>query len=311
MTEGSLAKKFHFIQKIKDFFLQNGFVEVLVPPLVENPGMETHIHPFQVASVYKKETLPLYLQTSPEFKIKQLLSLFETEKLDKVFNISYCFRDEPKSEIHRLQFLMLEWYRLFESYEKIEEDTKKLVNSLTGTSQKYVTKTIQELINEITNIDILEFLEFNELKNLLLKDFSELPSKNLKNWDDCFWTFFLNKIEPYLKEYPYLFLKEFPAPLAALSKLKKSDERVCERFEFYLNGVEIANCFHELTDLNEQKKRFELQNSEKKSTYGYQLPKPSEFYESLERGLPHSSGIALGVERLIKEIIKVDNPFWD
>ncbi len=279
--------------------------------MVENPGMETHIHPFQVSSVNSRKLTDFYLQTSPEFKIKQLLSNYETEKLDKVFNISYCFRDEPRSEIHRPQFLMLEWYRLFESYEKIETDIKELVDHLTSSTQQYTTRTVQEIILEITKIDILNYLNFDDLKNLLLKDFSDIPSLNLQTWDDCFWALFLNKIEPQLKEYPYLFLKEFPAPLAALSKLKKEDSRVCERFEFYLNGVEIANCFHELTDYEEQEKRFAIQNKEKEKTYNYTLPEPNEFYRSMRKGLPHSSGIALGVERLIKEVLKIDNPFWD
>ncbi len=71
-----------------------------------------------------------------------------------------------------------------------------------------------------------------------------------------------------------LLLYEFPAPLAALSTLKKEDKRVCERFEIYLSGVELCNCFNELTDLNEQKKRFEAQAKEKKKLYGYDLPEP-------------------------------------
>ena len=68
---------------------------------------------------------------------------------------------------------------------------------------------------------------------------------------------------------------EFPAPLAALSTLKKDDSRVCERFEVYLNGIELCNCFNESTDYAELKNRFEIQAKEKKRLYGYELPWPS------------------------------------
>ncbi len=105
-------------------------------------------------------------------------------------------------------------------------------------------------------------------------------------------------------------MKEFPAPLAALSTLKKDDPRVCERFEVYVNGVELCNCFNELTDSLEQRKRFADQAALKKKIYGYSLPEPKAFYRSLEKGLPPSAGIALGVDRLLSSLFEIENPFF-
>ncbi|MCO4753987.1 MAG: hypothetical protein KC478_05875, partial [Bacteriovoracaceae bacterium] len=110
-----LKYQFALIQAIRNYFTEMGFVDVMTPPMVENPGMETHIHPFEVFSKYKGKSTNQYLHTSPEFHMKELLSL-EEEQLDNIFNISYCFRDEPSSPIHRSQFLMLEWYRKNERY---------------------------------------------------------------------------------------------------------------------------------------------------------------------------------------------------
>src|SRR4051812_919411 len=98
-----LRYQFELIQLIRNYFGQQGFLDVLTPPAVENPGMEVHIHPFQLHSVAKNNLKPLYLHTSPEFCMKELLTRTE-EGLEKIFTLSYCFRDEPESPIHRSQF---------------------------------------------------------------------------------------------------------------------------------------------------------------------------------------------------------------
>ena len=130
-------------------------------------------------------------------------------------------------------------------------------------------------------------------------------------WDDYYFLLFLNKIEPKLAKIPYILIKEFPAPLAALSTLKSSDNRVAERFEVYLSGIEICNCFNELTSYQEQIHRFQKQAKLKKDLYQYELPWPKRFLKTLELGLPKSSGIALGVERLYLALSKTQSPFFD
>jgi lysyl-tRNA synthetase class 2 len=308
---------FELIQLIRNYFGEQGFLDVLTPPAVENPGMEVHIHPFQLHSVQKKSLAPLYLHTSPEFHMKELL----TEGFQKIFTISYCFRDEPSSQVHRLQFLMLEWYRSGERYERIMEDVEGLINFISKAAhfplrpsirnQTLIKKTMQELFHEELGIDILNHLDIPSIKNLL-KNFPEVPVPDTElEWDDYFFLLYLNKVEPAIVKYPLLMVTEFPAPLSALSTLKDSDPRVCERFEVYVNGVEICNCFNELTDSEEQRKRFQAQNKMKNKLYKYSLPRPSRFYEAMEKGLPRSSGIALGVERLLYSLFEIDNPFYD
>jgi lysyl-tRNA synthetase class 2 len=313
-----LRYQFELIQLIRNFFGQQGFLDVLTPPAVENPGMEVHIHPFQLHSVVKNEVIPSYLQTSPEFALKDLLSRPE-ENLDKVFSISYCFRDEPESLVHRSQFLMLEWYRKHERYEQIMQDTQDLIQYCLNSqlpvrkdlkNKTMVKKTMQQLFQEILNIDILEYLDVPSIKNLL-KRFPDVPVPATEcEWDDYFFLLYLNKIEPEISKIPMLMVYEFPAPLSALSTLKKTDPRVCERFEVYINGIELCNCFNELTEVQEQKKRFAEQNILKQRLYRYQLPEPKKFYSAMERGLPPSAGIALGVERLFLALCDVENPFF-
>lgn len=316
---------YHFLiqQAIRDFFKSESFLETTTPPIVENPGMETHIHPFAIRSVAKKQNLDLYLQTSPEFFMKKLLSLGH----QKIFNLSYSFRDESSSPIHRSQFLMLEWYRAQSRYETIMDDCEKLFTfchsflnehqapmKLSLDKIKFERMTIQELFFEYLKFDILEFLDTKDLREKIAKDFKQVPLPTVTTpmqWDDFYFLLFLNTIEPKLLDRPYLLLYEFPHHLAALATLKESDPRVCERFEIYIQGIELCNCFNELRDLEKQKARFEMQAQQKKSLYDYRLPTPTVLYSALEKGFPPSSGIALGVERLLLALTKVENPFFN
>ncbi len=306
---------FSLTATIRQFFAKENFIDVLTPPAVQNPGMETHIHPFKISSMLEqKKESNLFLHTSPEFCMKELLS----EGMSKIFTICYCFRDEPTSFQHRSQFLMLEWYRVNEHYSKIMDDCELLIadcyQQMGKESPVFVRKTIQEIFFEFINIDILNFLEVDQIKKLLEEKFPDVPlpkSTEKMGWDDYYFLLFLNKVEPQLKKYPYLILFEFPYQLAALSTIKKNDSRVCERFEIYIDGTEIANSFNELCDLNALRERFNIQEKQKQNLYQYQLPTPNAFYQTMEKGLPQSAGIALGIERLFMAITKTNNPFWD
>jgi lysyl-tRNA synthetase class 2 len=311
--------QFCLIQGIRKFFEQNNFVDVLTPPAVQNPGTEPHLHPFQLSQKKDDQLFPYYLHTSPEFSMKQLLS----EGAKKIFTINYCFRDEPRSENHRFQFIMLEWYRANENYLKIMDDCEQLIIFLVKHLQSNNVKTsfefntlekitVRKLFQEILNIDLYELLTIKQIKSYLKTEHSELqvlPNNSL--WEDYYFLLFLNKIEPLLKSRPAILIYEFPFHLKALSTIKKDDPNVCERFEIYLDGIEVCNCFNELTDLHEQTNRILEDEKTKKNLYQYNLGKPNQLLEALEKGIPPSSGIALGVERLLKVLTGIENPFWD
>lgn len=309
MNKDAVIAQAHLIKSIRSFFEKEKFLDVITPPMVQNPGMETHIHPFQVAHTQTNSMSEWYLHTSPEFHMKELLS----QGLENIFTISYAFRDEPLAPNHRPQFLMLEWYRKNAHYTQIMNDCENLFSFCLEKEIQIERATIKEIFEDMLNIDILNFLDKKDLKELIIKNFKDIPLPVMGEelaWDDYYFLLFLNKIEPHLAHYPFLLLSEFPYHLSALSTLKKSDPRVCERFEIYANGIELCNCFNELTDLEVLKKRFNEQALEKKNLYGYELPEPKIIYEAMTRGLPNSSGIALGIERLLKVFSSLENPFW-
>lgn len=322
MQKNTIYAQSVLIDGLRTFFKDDHFLDILTPPAVKNPGMETHIHPFQLTHAKTNHLSSWYLQTSPEFHMKELLS----HGLEKIFTISYSFRDEPNSEHHRPQFIMLEWYRAHAHYTQIMKDCENLFSFSLDYLQKhklqinqklvnisYEKCTIQELFLDLLKVDILNFLDTKELKCLIENQFPDVPLPvmgEVLSWDDYYFLLFLNKVEPKLKHYPYLLLYEFPHHLAALSTLKKDNPKVAERFEIYCGGLELCNAFNELTDLKIQKERFEIQKNEKKNLYQYELPQPDILYSSLSRGLPPSAGIALGVERFLKILTDIENPFW-
>ena len=325
----NLTRRSFFIlqQKIRDFFRSRGFWDVLTPPAVPHPGMETHLHPFQLFSPKRRECEKFYLHTSPEFALKKLLG----QGLGNLFSLNYCFRDEPPSSTHRFQFLMLEWYRVERnskenSYKAVEKDVVDLLEDCRQVlkGEKGGVKWESALCPEVLTVEqaFVRWAGFSLSQCETQEHFLEailshcpflLPPQGRENleWEDLFFIVFLNLIEPPLKKIPLVILKEYPAPLAALSRLKKENPRVCERFEVYLGGLELGNCFYELLDLEELKGRFEREALRKKKLYGYSLDRPWDFYKTMAAGLPPCSGIALGVERLFmgltgKDFIEVD-----
>lgn len=292
----------------------------MTPPLVASPGIEPHLHPFKAQGLgpYQQQD-EYYLHTSPEFHMKELLSL----GFEKIFTLCHSFRHEPHSDWHRPQFLMLEWYRAGERYEELIKDVEELLfhlrDSLALGKKELEIKTMDQIFKEILNFSFLEFEQdkkgTKDFYHKLKSDFNSLPLPPLDDnvfFDDLFYLVFLNLIEPELKAYPQLIIKEYPASQAALSTIKKGEEKVCERFELYLDGIEIANAFNELTCPEEQKKRAERDLLFKEKLYGQKLPLPKVLLSSLERGLPNpSAGIALGVERLLMVLLNKENFPWD
>ena len=313
MKKESLKTKFQGIQLIRNWFLKEKFMDVMTPSIVQCPGIEPHLQPFEVIGKNHRG----YLQTSPEFHMKELLSY----GLNNIFTLTYSFRDEPNSETHRPQFIMLEWYRANAHYEKIKNDSKNLIDyliqELEEADNKFKTTweewTIKEAFLKFTHIDLDKNLSLPNFYSEVSQKFSHLPLPELDEitWDDLFFIVFLNVIEPQLKEFPKVILTEYPASQAALATLKPNDPTVCERFEIYLDGIEIGNCFNELTNLSEQQKRYQAAKSESKALYGKNIPEPTVLFDALSRGLPKSAGIAVGVERLISTIVGNHKIFID
>jgi len=284
----SLYESQRLLQKIRNFFQKENFLEVYTPLLNKYTAMEPNIASFETTDFQKEK---LYLHTSPEYNLKKVLV---SGIADKIFQISPVFRKEKRGKLHNPEFLMLEWYRSFEKYEKLMDDLLYLIKYLTDKEFIQYKKSKIKL-DSLDKITVKE--AFKKYTDTSLREIGVF--ENEKNWKDKFFQLLVEKIEPNLGWERPTILYEYPVELAALSKVKDKDKRFSKRFELYIGGIELANCFEELNDADEQLKRFEKQKKKREK-----LKKPvheidEKFIKALRVGMPPSSGGALGINRLI------------
>jgi elongation factor P--(R)-beta-lysine ligase len=317
----TLRKRQFFFQTVRDFFCKEGFIEINSPTLVESPGIESYIEPFETKYYgYEGEAITYYLPTSPEFALKEALS----GGLEKIFEIAKVFRNSGEnSATHHPDFFMLEWYRAYEGYESIMNDCRKLINFIDRKIYKKggilrngkpcdLTKIKKIRVKDLfkkhgINLDLYSNDSIKFIA--VIKDFYEKKGNTFSGTltkDDWFFKFFLDFIEPELGFDCPVIVCEYPFEMAGLSK-KCSDNNYAERFELYISGIEIANAFGELTDPEVQKSNFNITlEFRDKNKAKIKLGMPERFLKSMEYGLPFCSGIALGLERLFMLFEELD-----
>jgi lysyl-tRNA synthetase class 2 len=314
----------HFIQKkpylrargqilrtIRGYFEGQGFDEVDTPILQICPVIDTHIRAFatELRGVDGNIEKTIYLHTSPEFAMKKLM----VAGMEKIFQICHVFRNAEGSARHRPEFTMIEWYRVHANYNDIMDDCVGLLRDcaqaldITHYSYKehqcdpfaeWESLSVCEAFQRYADIDLENYLDDVEgFRSAIIA--LGLHTAEDDGWDDLFFRVMDAKIEPFLGMDRPTFLCDYPISMASLSKPKESDPRFAERFELYVCGVELANAFSELTDAAEQRRRYDIEMDEKQRLYGERYPLDEDFIEALERGLPPSGGIALGIDRLV------------
>jgi lysyl-tRNA synthetase class 2 len=283
-------KKYLVREKVIDisrsFFKNQGFHEVFTPILVPVPSIEPNLEVFQTELRTSKGLKRRgFLIMSPEFSIKKLIAA----GMGNCFEITQCFRNEEEvSRLHNPEFTMLEWYRVGADYKDIMRDFENLFSKIIGKDKLEYQGEVYDLSLPWPRISFEE--AFAKYAGRKIEDIK----------DEDFYKIFFNEIEPKLRESrkPAI-VYDYPISQASLARKKYSDPRFAERFEVFLAGVELGNCFSELTDANEQKKRFEADLAERKKQGKTVYPIDEDLIEALESGLPSVSGIAVGVDRLI------------
>jgi lysyl-tRNA synthetase class 2 len=304
------------LNAMRDFFAAAGFVEVDTPSLQVSPGLEPHLKAF--ATVLHDPTdgaaRPFYLHTSPEFAMKKLLAA----GLPQIWQLAHVFRDGERSATHHPEFSMLEWYRAGAGYRDLMADCEALlrrtqraagVEALSWQGRRadagraFERLSVAEAFERYAGLDVLGTAPDPAMPDLdmLAAAAAEIgiaPHPG-DDWETLFFRIFLDRIEPYLGIGAPTILYDYPLALAALSRPKPEDPRLCERFELYVCGLEVANAFGELTDAAEQRRRFAADQARKQVLYGESYPIDEDFLAALEQGLPDCAGIALGFDRLV------------
>ncbi len=315
----------YVFKEIRRFFEQADFVEVDTPALQISPGLEVHLKAFETALYNPLENnyAKYYLHTSPEFTMKKLLAA----GLPRIFQLTKVYRNEAKSSTHHPEFTMLEWYRANATYEQMMDDTEQLVKRCAKACETDVLRrgerwsnpfepwqrmTVQEAFLKYTGIDVMATIgqeQTMEPQPALLRLEAEkigIKCDDSDRWEDIFFRIMLNCIEDRLGDGVPVILYDYPTCLGALARKKPGNPRVVERFEAYICGVELCNAFSELTDVAEQRKRFEYDMAMKEKLYGERYPLDEDFLDALAY-MPDSAGNAIGVDRLVMLIAGADS----
>ena len=302
------------VRRLRAWFEAQGFVEVETPALQVSPGNEAHLHAFATELVGPDGArAPLYLRTSPEFAAKKLLAAGEPQ----LFELARVWRNRERGPLHHPEFTMLEWYRAEAPYETLMADCAALMAlaaeatgakafAFRGLSVDPFAEpervTLAEAFERFAGIDLLATVDAGGATDrdalAAVARGQGIRTARDDTWADVFSRVLVEKVEPNLGQGWPTILCEYPVSEAALARPKPSDPRVAERFELYACGVELANCFGELTDPAEQRRRLEAEMAEKARVYGERYPIDEEFLAALAR-MPPASGAAMGLDRLV------------
>src|SRR5579859_7840106 len=268
------------------WFEVQGFTEVETAILQVSPGNETHLHAPRTELVGADGARATrYLRTSPEFACKKLLAAGETQ----IFEFARVFRDRERGHLHLGEFTMLEWYRANASYDAVMADSVVIIAhaaqatgigrfSFRGSSADPFAEpellTVAAAFGRYAGIDLLATIVDGQGKRESLAAAAGERVRIMEDdtWSDIFSKVLVEHIEPNLGQGRLTLLFEYPVAEAALARVKPSDPRVAERFEIYACGIELANGFGELTDADEQRRRFEDSMNEKLRRYGERYP---------------------------------------
>jgi elongation factor P--(R)-beta-lysine ligase len=320
-TPAVLEARARIRRAVRDWFDQQGFVEVETPARVRSPGQEVHLDAVPAGAGH-------WLITSPEYHLKKLVAA----GLPRVYELGRCWRAHESGPHHAVEFTMLEWYRAGAPLEALADDCESLVRlafraagreptinrenpgrvpapSRDGLRRAepssvhapwldapFTRTTVRELFADFAGI---ELAGDEDVATLRAKAQAAGVSPGSANaWDDVFFQVFLDRVEPALAAEGATFVFDWPAPLGALARPHPRDPRLVERFELYANGLELANAFGELTDPAEQRRRF-LEEARIRAERGRDVyPIDEGLLAALPR-MPPTAGIALGFDRLV------------
>lgn len=282
----ALEARAKLYQDIRQFFIERHVLEVETPVMGIASVTDPYIESLQVEDVG-------YLQTSPEYFMKRLLAAGSGD----IYQISKVFRKEEIGRFHNCEFSMLEWYRLgFDQWELMAE-VADLIERLLGYSH-FDYLSYQALFEEYLGFNphtaTLEQLRFEAQQHINV----EMPRGSRDDWLNLLLS---HLIEPALKKRGPVFVYDYPPSQAVLAKtsVDESGNPVAERFELYIQGLELANGFHELTDAVQQRARFLEDNRLRQQMGLHAVPIDENLLQALESGMPACAGVAMGLDRIL------------
>ena len=293
-----LRLRAQMLATIRRFFDQKSVLEVETPLLCSATGTDPQLDFFSSFYHSSPNDKEMFLQTSPEFAMKRLLA----SGSGSIFQICKAFRNGEFGRFHNPEFSILEWYKVDFTLQQLMDEVAELIAEVLSGS--YLLNSINkisyvELFEQVTGLNPLVFCQ---------KSYASYAEKNaisdailLCGDDHSMWLDFIfsYKVQTALDKQSLYMVYGYPAIQSSLARINLDNPAIADRFEVFIDGVEIGNGFYELADAEEQETRFDKENEFRLLNGRVKVEKDSYFLDALSAGLPDCSGIALGLDRLL------------
>lgn len=302
MRKVEIAKsRSRFYRTIRNFFDDLGYTETETPILSPSLIPESSIEVFKTSLNHThKGSDTLYLVPSPEVFMKSLLA----DGIGDIYQLTKCFRNaENYSPKHYCEFTMLEWYAIDKNYKDNIQVQKDLLQALAPSAaeetrhlfENFTVVTIPELMLDYANVDLEKCATLNDFKEHATQvGFSDYADAS-DTWEELFDRIFISHVENKIPEDKTVFVIDYPAQIPTTAK---RNGNFYERWEFYMKGWEMANCYTEEARYDEMKDLFTKEENAKSTMI---TPHKVDYdYLDIFKGekFPMCSGVALGIDRL-------------
>lgn len=284
----NLQRRAKLLADIREFFAKRKVLEVETPLLGQHTVTDRYIDSFLTQYNTDSASQKYFLQTSPEYAMKRLLAA----NSGPIYQICKAFRIDESGRQHNPEFTLLEWYRPGFTHHDLMDEIDGFLQSV-AKMPAASRLSYRDVFQRELGIDP-HCCDAETLLTLAKKRDLPFPA-DVRDKDTLLQLWMTHVIEPTLGREAPTFLYDFPVSQAALAKINNG---VAERFEVYIQGVELANGFHELTNAKEQRQRFERDRQAREQLNKFMPDIDERFIASLDY-LPDCAGVALGIDRLL------------
>jgi lysyl-tRNA synthetase class 2 len=290
------------LRRVRSFFEAHGFLEVETPLLSADTVVDRHLDPIAVplaASLARRGDGctwqgTWWLQTSPEFGMKRLLAAGARA----IYQVSRAFRSDERGPLHNPEFTLVEWYRVHETMAQGMQRLSQLAEVLLGRGPAEKISYAQAFLDHL-GLDPHRSDGRSLGQSAKAAGIEAPASLAIDDRDGWLDLLLVERVQPHLGRPRPVILYDYPASQAALACVRQQNPPVAERFELYAEGIELANGYHELRDPAVLRQR-NAENNRLRTVDGKPpLPEESRLLAAMESGLPDSTGVALGLDRVV------------
>lgn len=298
-------KRSRIIKSLRNFLDSKGFLEVETPSLHHLAG-GANARPFKTH--HNALAADMYLRIALELPLKKLV----VGGIERVYEIGRVFRNEGISKKHNPEFTMLEFYQAYATFEDLMDLTEELITSVAqevcagpvlpwGDKSINLTRpwrrlSMQESIHEIGGVGRdVDLSKVESLHNIAALD--RINLEDPKDWGRCLEDVFNELVEDKLVD--PTFIIHHPSSISPLARRNVDNPEITDRFELFINCMEMANAFSELNDPVDQRRRFEAQAIRKAGGDAEACDVDEDFLKALEHGMPPTAGEGIGIDRLV------------